>query len=229
MWKTPQIWRRQNEKQMCWVDEGLKNESRQVALGKVSGIQTPALKLSTSWLRLVGCGRFFFSSLFFFAICTRRTVKVLNTSCLLKCLSSAVWTRLQRDHASQESELFATSPSIIPSSLFATWAQMSGTANRSFCCYGSDAVTFKFPNLSLSGVGVERSGSDVAVGPNCSKAPFHMEMENHPWPLLLAAHFRNCLHLWCHKGGDCEAHKVLLLCVFLPVWESPDPGFQILI
>lgn len=41
---------------------------------------------------------------------------------------------------------------------------MSGTANRSFSCNGSDAVMFKFLNLSPSGVGMKRSGSDVALG-----------------------------------------------------------------
>lgn len=101
---------------MCWVDGGLKNESRQVALGKVSGIQTPALKLSASWLRLVGCGRFFFSFLFFFAICTQRTVKVFNTSCLLKCLLSAVWAGLLRHRAIQESEPLQL---LLPSSFLA--------------------------------------------------------------------------------------------------------------
>lgn len=65
---TPQIWRRQNEKQMCWADGRFENESRQVALGKVSGIPTPALKLSTSWLRLVGCGWVFFPPFFSFLL-----------------------------------------------------------------------------------------------------------------------------------------------------------------
>lgn len=131
----------------------------------------------------------------------------------------------------------ATSPSIIPSSVFATWAQMSGTANRSFSCYGSDCVTFKFLYLNPSGVRVKCSVSNTVVGPNYSKAPFRMEMEIHRWPLPLVLHFRKGFYLWCHKGGLWSTwspvstwqvrHFYILF--FLHVLESSDPRFLLLI
>lgn len=79
---------------------------------------------------------------------------------------------------------------------------MSGTANRSFSCHGSDDVTFKSFNLNLRGVGVKRSGSDVAVAPNCLKAPFHIENGDPPLTSTACCPFQRMFaSMMSQRGG----------------------------
>lgn len=102
-------------KNRCAADGRFQNKARQVGLGKVSESLTGTLKLLTSWLRFMCCGRFFFFHLYSM---DHKSVEYLPSPLMSFCESSAVWTGLQRRWAKRPNSRSFSFHHIIASFLF---------------------------------------------------------------------------------------------------------------